>query len=437
MRELAGRVRRLAGRVRRLAGRMWRLAGRVWQVTVARRRLLPLAALVLAWAILNAATLAAHPGQGGHALIFAVPYAALLVTWRRWPLAAAAVASAALLIMRVAGLSPVFNGPLGVPLLWMLFLVAYALGAGTGVAAGLAATAALAGCAEIAGQVFNPLGLMITVGPWLVGRMVLSRRRMTEQLLARNEELRAERELFAVESVRYERARIARDLHDIVAHCLSVIVVQASAGQRVAVAGDGRSGMARALESVAEAAAQAQTEVGRLVGLLGGEPPSPALSPAGAGLDMVGELVHRASLTGLAVSCRYLGPCDQLSPAASEVAYRLVQEALTNALKHAPGAPVEITIDGQDGTVAVDIVNAAPPGRPSGLEGSGGRYGLAGMRERVTACGGSLSHGPTAAGGWRVTALLPVPGPVPGVGPVPEPLLGMEPAGPEPVSPES
>ena len=87
---------------------------------------------------------------------------------------------------------------------------------------------------------------MITIGPWLVGRVVLSRRRMTEQLQARNEELRAEQELFARESVRYERARIARELHDIVAHCLSVMVVQASAGQRVADAD--RDGMAEALD---------------------------------------------------------------------------------------------------------------------------------------------------------------------------------------------
>lgn len=388
MRELAGRVRHLAG------ARHGELAG-----------ILP-AGLVLAWAIVNAATLAAHPDQGWQALIFAVPYAAVLATWRRWPAAAAAVMCAFFLTVRPSGLSPVFNGALGVPLLWMLFFLAYALGAGAGFAAGLAATTLLAVCAEIAGGSFNPLGLMITVGPWLAGRAVSSRRRMAEQIRARNDELRAERELFARESVRYERARIARDLHDIVAHCLSVIVVQASAGQRVA--GAGRTAVAGALESVAAAAAQAQTEVGRLTGLLGGEPPSAAT----ARLDTVGELVRRAGLTGLTVSCRYLGRYDQLSPAASEVAYRLVQEALTNAVKHAPGAPVEITICGQGATVSVDIVNAAPPGQPSGLETSGGGYGLAGMRARVTGCGGNLSSGPTAAGGWRVTALLPVPEPV-------------------------
>src|ERR1700722_18022763 len=100
---------------------------------------------------------------------------------------------------------------------------------------------------------------MLTVGPWLVGRVVLSRRRMADQLQARNAELRAEQELFAAESVRYERARVAREVHDPVAPGISVMVVQASAGQRIAVANP--NGVAEALESVAEAAAQAQTEV--------------------------------------------------------------------------------------------------------------------------------------------------------------------------------
>jgi len=252
--------------------------------------------------------------------------------------------------------------------------------------------------------VFNPLGLMLTIGPWLVGRVVQSRRKLAEQLQARNEELRAEQELFAAESVRYERARIARELHDIVAHCLSVMVVQASAGQRVAAAD--RDGVAEALESVAEAAAQAQTEVGRLVELLSGGPTGPAGPPPG--LAMVDELVRRASGSGLAVSCRFAGSCDRLAPAASEAAYRVVQEALTNALKHAPGAPVDITVRSQGAEVAVDVVNAPGRQRPSGLERSGGGFGLAGMRDRVAACGGSLTCGPTQAGGWRVSALLPM-----------------------------
>jgi signal transduction histidine kinase len=122
---------------------------------------------------------------------------------------------------------------------------------------------------------------------------------------------------------------------------------------------------------------------------------------------MVAGLVRQASVTGLAVTCRFVGCCDRLAPEASATAYRLVQEALTNALKHAPGAPVRITIRQQDATVEVAVVNGAPQEKLSGLEKSGSSRGLAGMRDRVTACGGSLTAGPTPAGGWRVSAVLP------------------------------
>jgi signal transduction histidine kinase len=358
-----------------------------------------LAAILVVWTL--AYLVATGEERRWAVFVSVLPYAGALAVRRRWPIAAAAVAAAALLVVRPLGLDGTLEGPLTVPFLWTPFLIAYSVGTGAGIVAGLAAIVLLTAALQIQNAVFNPLLVMITFGPWLAGRIVLSRRRMTEQLQARNDELRAERELFAQESVRYERARIARELHDIVAHCLSVMVVQASAGQRAAAAD--RDGMEEALESVAAAAAQAQTEIGRLVELLSGE------LPAGAPprLQMVDELVRHASLTGLAVSCRFEGSCDRLAPAASEAAYRVVQEALTNALKHAPGAPVDITVRGQGPEVAVDVVNAAPRHRPSGLERSGASFGLAGMRERVAACGGSLTSGPTPAGGWQVSALLP------------------------------
>ena len=360
------------------------------------------AAIVVGWALVYLGLIARPEDRRWTVLVFALPYAAALGVRRRWPVAAAAVACAALATVWPLGLAPTFSGPLALPFYWTPFLLAYSLGADAGFAVGLAGSVLLAVCLQLANAgVFNPLGEMLTVGPWLAGRVALSRRRMTEQLQARNDELRVEQERFALESVRYERARIARELHDIVAHCLSVMVVQAGAGQRVAAAD--RDGVAEALESVAEVAAQAQTEIGRLVGLLSGGPP--AAPPPG--LPMVGELVRRASDTGLAVNCRFAGSCDRLAPAASEAAYRVVQEALTNALKHAPGAPVDITVRSQGAEVAVDVVNAAPRQRLSGLERSGGGFGLAGMRDRVVACGGSLTCGPTAAGGWQVSVLLP------------------------------
>jgi signal transduction histidine kinase len=380
---------------------MHKVTARLTRFAVSWRSDLLLAGILLAWTLVYLGFLATSAERRWTALIFALPYAAALAVRRRWPVAAAVVAAAALLAIRPLGLYGTAESPLAIPFLWTPFLIAYSVGAGAGITIGLAAVVLLAIALQIENTVFNPLLVMITVGPWLVGRIVLSRRRLTEQLRARNEELRAEQELFARESVRYERARIARELHDIVAHCLSVMVVQAGAGQRVPHAD--RDGVAEALESVAEAAAQAQAEIGRLVELLGDDP----ASSAPPRLAMVDELVQRAGATGLAVSCRLEGRYDNLAAAASEAAYRVVQEALTNALKHAPGAPVDITIRGQGTEVVVDVVNAAPRHLPSGLDRSGGSFGLAGMRERVAACGGSLTSGPTPAGGWRVSALLP------------------------------
>jgi len=358
-----------------------------------------LAVLLVLWSAVYLAAAVPPGGQRWAALILVLSLAVTLAVRRRWPVGAAAAACAVILAALPLGLATQVQGGLGTPWLGVVFLLAYTLGAQAGPVAGLAGAAALAGCMWIVNGSFSPVAFMITIGPWLAGRAVLSRHRMTEQLQRRNEELRAEQELFAQESVRYERARIARELHDIVAHCLSVMVVQASAGQRMTDA----SGVAEVLGSVAAAAEQARAEIGRLVDLLAGDLPDGS-PPA---LPMVGELVRRASVTGLDVSCRFQGPCGGLTPAASEAAYRVVQEALTNALKHAPGAAVDISVRGRGADVTVDVVNAAPRQRRSGLERSGGSLGLAGMRERVGACGGSLTSGPTPAGGWQVSATLP------------------------------
>jgi signal transduction histidine kinase len=248
---------------------------------------------------------------------------------------------------------------------------------------------------------FNPIFFVLTIGPWAVGLVVRSRRRITEQLALRGRELEAERSLFAAEAVRYERARIARELHDIVAHCVSVMVIQAGAGQRLTAVDPSLA--AEAFDSIGEAARQAEAEIGRLLDLL-----DATGEQGGAdGLRLIGELVTRAAAAGLAVSCRFSGSADDLPAPASDAAYRVVQESLTNALKHAPGAPVDIVVEGAGGYVEIDVRNGPAVGPPSGLERSGGGRGLTGMRERVAACGGELAAGPAPAGGWRVVARLP------------------------------
>jgi signal transduction histidine kinase len=282
------------------------------------------------------------------------------------------------------------------------FLLAYSLGTAADQRRSVTSLLILLAGLEVSnGWTFNPLFLVLTIGPWALGRVTVSRRRLTEQLAARGRELEAERALFAAEAVRYERARIARELHDIVAHCVSVMVIQASAGQRLTATNPSLA--AEAFDSIGEVAQQAEAEIGRLLELLD----STGQQRGADGLRLIGELVTRASTAGLAVSCRFSGSADDLPADAADAAYRVVQESLTNALKHAPGAPVDIVVEGAGGYVEIDVRNSAAVGPPSGLERSGGGRGLTGMRERVAACGGELAAGPAQSGGWRVVARLP------------------------------
>lgn len=315
------------------------------------------------------------------------------------PLLAAAV-SACFLAASALGSSAVIPGS---AILVPVFLVAYSAGTAADLRWSVPAVLAMGACLQLgtSAPVINPIIVVVTAGPYVAGLVVRSRRRLTEQLEVRGRELEAERTVFAAEAVRYERARIARELHDIVAHCVSVMVIQASAGYRL-IAID-PSLAAEAFGSISEVAVRAEAEIGRLVELLGHAPPPRDTD----GIQLIGELVARAGAAGLAVSCRFSGSADGLPAEAADAAYRVVQESLTNAFKHAPGAPVEILIAGAATGVEITVANLMPAGPPSGLERAGGGRGLAGMRERVQACGGEVSAGPADGGGWQVLARLP------------------------------
>jgi signal transduction histidine kinase len=339
---------------------------------------------------------------GWTATVVVVVSAAAVAARRRWPIPAVGAFCAALVLANLSGQSHTLNGP-PVLLAWLPLDLAYGLGTDCGWASGLIGAAALAAATQTTSGAFNPLFEMITFGPWLAGRAVLSRRQLAERIAERNEQLDAERTRYAQESVRYERARIARDLHDIVAHCVSVMVVQASAGQRMSLVDDRAA--AEAFDSITESAEVARAEIGRLVDMLGGTRSSaPALE-----LHMIDELVQRASATGLTVSYQPWPTGTRVPQPSSEAAYRVVQESLTNAIKHSPGAPVDIVVRESGDQIEVEVVTAAAVDQASGLEQAGGGRGLAGLRERVTACGGTFSAGPTASGGWRAVALLPGP----------------------------
>jgi signal transduction histidine kinase len=241
--------------------------------------------------------------------------------------------------------------------------------------------------------------ILVPSAAWAAGRALRERELIAAQLAERARELEEEREAHAALSVRYERARIASELHDIVAHAISVMVVQASAGQRIAARDPERVG--EAFEAIAGAARQAEEDMGRLVALLGDER---AIGPA-PDLALVEELVARAVGSGLEVSLRLEGQREGLPAEVAQIAYRVVQEGLTNALRYASGAPVSVLMRGQADALRVEVRNGPATG-DSDLAGVGTGNGLRGLRERVTACGGTLDAGPTADGGWLLGVWL-------------------------------
>jgi len=329
----------------------------------------------------------AEPGDAGP-----LPHVDVAEEHARGPLAAG-VAASAVLLAAGAFAAPPESGPATLLLVVPLW-IAYLLGARVRSAPGLACAVLMSVALQASsGGGFNPLFEMITVGPWLAGLAVRSRRRLAMEIDARNRELEAAKALYALEAVRYERARIARELHDIVAHCVTVVVVQAAAARRLPE----RESLA--LASVAEATRDAELEIARLNDRLDHADP--------LGVPMIETLALRTAATGLHVEYRPAGDLRNLRPPASEVAYRVVQESLTNAMRHAPGAPVEIAVREEGAAFAVEVRTGAPRRGSSGLETSGGGRGLAGMRRRVASCGGTLVAGPTADGGWRVSARLP------------------------------
>ncbi|WP_375432829.1 sensor histidine kinase [uncultured Friedmanniella sp.] len=241
--------------------------------------------------------------------------------------------------------------------------------------------------------------LMFTVPPYVAGTVLRLRQETADELARRAAELEEERELFAEIALRHERARIASELHDIIGHAISVMVIQAAAGQRLVDADPVRARAAFA--AISESARQGGQDVERLIELLeGGE-------RGGADLSLVDEVVARAVRSGLNVTCRFEGDRDQVSEPVGHLAFRVVQESLTNALRYAPGADVRvvISVDGEGRGLRVRVENDRTPQSESPLAGTA--RGLIGLRERVRTLGGQFDAGATAVGGWAVEARLP------------------------------
>lgn len=244
--------------------------------------------------------------------------------------------------------------------------------------------------------------LMTCIPAWSVGRVLRARRAMSRRLADRVAELESEREQLTRLAVGAERARIARELHDVVAHCVSLIVIQAAAGQRV-VEGDAAAAT-RILDAILEAGDQALHELTQMVGLLDGLAPGAAASEPG--LERLGELILRAEQAGMRVTLNVEG-VQTLTPAIDAASFRIVQEALTNAVKHAGPGNVTVTVlRGQD-QLELEIADEGPDVSRAPAQFRGG-HGLQGMRERVELLGGTLDAGPGEPRGWTLRASLPL-----------------------------
>ncbi len=245
--------------------------------------------------------------------------------------------------------------------------------------------------------------LVLLGGAWLAGRLLGDRIRLAGELDATNRTLAEERDIRAYELVLEERLRVARDLHDVIGHTLMVVVLQAGAARRNWVTDRVRA--TRAIVSLAGVAREGLTEL--LASLQALEDRSSPL-PAIPGLGDIDALVAQARAAGIRVDLSQESLPAPLSPEVELTAYRVVQEALTNVMKHAPRSATQVRIQARGGRLQVEVVNSGPlPGRPG--HGSVGGQGLHGMAQRVALGGGELSWGRDEVGGFAVQARLPIP----------------------------
>jgi signal transduction histidine kinase len=321
-----------------------------------------------------------------------------VLVWRRQaPIAVALAAFALVLAETAAGVS------LHTPVYPILLVMLVVYGAGSyapwpraliGLAVPLVAMWASMALAVAHGDHYAGLGdvlfvSVLVVTPWLVGRAMHGRVQETRDLTVRAERAAAD-----------ERARIARELHDVISHSVSVMVVQAGAAEEVMKIDADRA--VEPLRAVQDIGRQALVELTRLVGLLRDDSEELGLAPQ-PGLEALEALVGQVRDAGLAVELRVEGKPRPVPLGIGLSAYRVVQEALTNALKHAGEARATVLVRYTRDAVELEI---ADDGRGEG-NGHGGGHGLAGMRERVNVFGGDFAAGPRTGGGFMVEVRLP------------------------------
>jgi signal transduction histidine kinase len=328
---------------------------------------------------------------------------ALLIA-RRW-LTFAALAATLVTVVLVAHRTPLSIMPFCV----MLFLfIRFVIRSGPLLAAPLLVPFFVLATARFDGAnsgFTSDVTLLFLAGALVVGELMRKRGLAVAELDATQE---AMAESIRARTVMEERARIARELHDIVAHHLSVIAIESETARLTSPKLSRDAG--KRLEAIAGTAREALTETRRLLGVLRedtGGPPDRAPQP---GLGDLDDLIDRAEATGTPIRLIRQGKVARLPLSIDLAAYRIVQEALTNARRHAPGANVDVDLSYRDQTLHLHVRDYGP-GAPGGEPVEG--HGLMGMRERATLAGGTFSSGPAEGGGFEVDVALPITEPAP------------------------
>jgi signal transduction histidine kinase len=333
------------------------------------------------------------------------------VALRRWPLPVLAAATVANAMVMVGAQAPL---PFGIMLGVASYLAASRLPRRLSIPAVLTSAAALGGALVYAtftarnGSVAVSAveGFLPLAAGWFTGDSVAARRRYLAGLAEQAERARAAEAERARQQVREERVRIARELHDVVAHTLAVMTVQAGVGRRLMAKRPEQA--STALESIETIGRTAQEELRVVLGLLRDEHNGTApLAPAPRLVD-VKELVETVRASGTPVDLHVSGTDRPLSPALELSVYRVVQEALTNVVKHAPGASAAVDLSVYDNFISLDVIDDGGRALRPAVPPAGLGHGIVGMRERITAFGGWLHAEPMAGRGFRVTAQVPI-----------------------------
>ena len=329
-------------------------------------------------------------------LLYAAVLAAPLVLRTRFPAAAWAASAVSLMWISVAigprALSPSAYPPGG---LLVYGLCLYAVGVrGKGWFVLCVAAVTVLGAVIVDAQ--TSAGAILAAIPLLGGAIVRARRSGRTELAQQARRLEGERALLT------ERQRIARELHDIVAHHMSVIAIQAEAGPRKVA--DPPPELVESFADIRASALSGLDELRRLLGVMRSSGADTAPQPGLAELD---GLLDSARSGGVRVTSSVSGPARALPQGIDLSAYRILQEALSNAMRHAPGSTVLVELAYAPGALVIKVHNDAYAAQDGAGDGDAAGHGLIGMRERAGMLGGHLEAGPTEDGGFLVTAVLP------------------------------